>query len=369
MITLFWYFATVLARAWLGLTVLFILVFLVSINLIPNGYFISYVAIATTYSGLVLVFVFATRVGVGKNLSWIQVLPFSKRQILMLNYLVNIINLILYFLFCFALIVLALAVKDNDPVVSPQNSQHALGINMSWISAATLTFVLAVIHSLCLSFYSLSARKRFASNLWNHLNVRSRRVYSIGILITPFLLVYFKSFFLTGVIVDLLVLLVFVFLPSFAVASTLALSRTQKKSLVRKSLAFALSLFALVFCAAIFGSQPNHSVQERISSILFLGPFTQGIRQEDAAALLETEVGGTDLVNLMQYYRNKFHDGKKVMISQDVSLHFTKTIQTKKTLADVVQAYNLFDYSDLGYDELKTILTKFYEWREEFPPD
>ena len=232
------------------------------------------------------------------NLPWIMALPLSKRKILIFNYFFSWALIFTFVLSFFGVTVLATFIKTGQVEFLTHflsNRTEYLNSIPLWMhhnSTLSITLVciaMSMLHGISMVRQDPVTARLRRMNIWQSRSRRTRLVISLGVAAGLILsALFFKSYF-SGFSFMIAICIYFVIVPVFTASAALSMSRNSYRRLLTGSIIFVLFLVAITFRTSAQNANDTSNPQ-RIFSVVFLGPFAQGVSRTSIAGLLETDL-------------------------------------------------------------------------------
>lgn len=355
----------IIKRAFLILGgVLISLVFIKQITKDFDPIWLSYII-----TGLIIIF-FQASMMLRKNLNWILSLPISRMRILGLYYLLQIFIWILIGLISVIIFVSYYALfpslsREGDQFFARQEiAQGEVGL----ILAMSGLFMFAFLHATCMPLMDGLTLTRVIKELWYTTQPQLRQFYRVSIVIIPLALLGTSQYLGTkGFDFQLLYSALLFFYSAISTAIMLKMSKKSRNQILGGSFVLWAVLNGGIYKIAVDGlSDPLSS--KKAASILFLGPFADGISKSNLARTLESEMKAEEFSELSRYYLENFSQGRGIKKSQDRDLHFDVVLSAQKTERGLSLALQMFDPGELDYKDLKLFFEKWQMASSELIP-
>jgi hypothetical protein len=294
-----------------------------------------------------------------RNGNWILSLPISKKNIVVLNYLLNFVNNLAGIISVWAIYLLLIQ-------IGPVDSEGKYGMPSVWKTFATfgksipeqmwdpyvVMFLLLFanwIHYLGIFVSRYPIRWEWSSK-WN------RRL--IGILLLGCIFYWlFRDYVITAWALFGLVSLFFFSIAQLSCMEALGVSRRQTKTWLLISLILITAEMGLLFVIAkkALSTQDPRRI---VSGIKFLGPFSGRVSESNLSSVLALDLEPSEIVEIGTIYKDRYAAGALVKQDPIRELRFQSTIEKKTSRKSIEASADLFDPSFLSYQDVESFYAR-----------
>ena len=294
-----------------------------------------------------------------RNGNWILSLPVSKGNIVVLNYLLNIVNHLVGLISIWAIYLILVQ-------IGPVDSDGKYGMAFVWKTFATygkslpeqmwdpyLVMVLLLfanwIHYFGIFISRYPIRWDWGSK-WN------RRLTGILLLGSIFYWL-FKDYVTTAWVLFGLVSVFFFSGALLSCVDALGVSRRQAKTWFSISLILITAEMGLLFGIAkkTLSTEDPHRI---VAGIKFLGPFSGRVSEASLSSILALDLEPSEVVEMGTLYKDRFAAGALVKQDPMRELRFQSTIEKKTSRKSIETSVDLFDPAFLSYQDVESFYAR-----------
>ena len=332
---------------------------------------VSTVNLFVGYAVLPLVmFIGLSVMHVSVNLSWLLGLPLRKTEIVFLNFILNVSNGVLVFLWWIAIYVASnLLVHHSFPFSSLLQMMESLsglidGLNKLLMNAGVQGFIVMtlVVEGAGLLFLCpvRAVQRGTQSKPLIVQDPKTQKIALAGMVVLGTLGYIFWSYVETKFFIFSLISFgLLAGLPAFVVL-TLGISGSQKRRWMRTSYAvIALQVFGAYGYAMLRGH--SSEVKQQVDSLQFLGPWAGTYSEEKLAGLIQSDLPYESLQSLSVIYLSRFSNGKRIPGPMQGSLSLRRAVFAQSRYESVTAAFRMFKIDALSCEDISQIFIRYSE--------